>query len=70
MVAAYDGGKLVNFIWRQYQILAPQFASEIRRKLVGLIYHLGDCPMSDKPPDAASTLWGLKGCNDGLEPLK
>jgi hypothetical protein len=65
-IAVYDLGKLANALYAK--IPSNRFQS-VRKALYGLIYHLGDCPMSDKPPDPESVKWGLLGARQGMTPL-
>ena len=71
LVIAYDMGKLTNaMIAPITKTLGARQAEPIRKKLYRLVYQLGECPASDKPPDPTVTAWGLKGAFDGLSTLK
>ena len=71
LIMTYDLGKLAYFLAAALaKSSAPGPFAYIQSKLLGMVYHLGDCPASDKPPDPISTCWGLAGAADGLQPLK
>ncbi len=69
LIGTYDLGKLTNAIVAALPSVLGGATDSIRTKLAGLVYQLGDCPMSDAPPDITSTAWGLHGAGDGLVQL-
>lgn len=71
LVITYDLGKLAYYLSAALSKAAgPGPYAAIQKRLLGFVYHLGDCPSSGKPPDPQSTCWGLLGARHGLEPLK
>jgi hypothetical protein len=68
-VQDYDVGKLPNAIIAALPNLLGGATDKARRSLLGLVYQLGECPISDAPPDATSIAWGWTGAYEGRTPL-